>query len=83
MTDTVTVRLATERDLPDILHIHKAAFGDEEIDALVSDLLQDPSARPTPAAPSVMISAATASKMPTRLLPVMTLTPPSERRARK
>ncbi|MDH3236271.1 MAG: N-acetyltransferase [Alphaproteobacteria bacterium] len=47
MTDSATVRAASERDLPDIMRIHKAAFGDEAVDALVSDLLQDPSARPT------------------------------------
>ena len=47
MTVDLTVRAATERDLPDILRIHKAAFGDEPVDALVRDLLEDPSARPT------------------------------------
>lgn len=47
MNDIVTIRTAGESDLPDILFIHKAAFGDEAVDALVSDLLKDPSARPT------------------------------------
>ena len=47
MTNSVTVRAATERDLPDILRIHKGAFPDEPVDALVADLLKDPSARPT------------------------------------
>jgi len=47
MISNVTVRAATEADLPDISLIQKAAFGDEEIEALVIALLEDPSARPT------------------------------------
>jgi len=47
MNECVTIRTATEADLPDLLSVHKAAFGEEEIDALVIDLLDDPSAQPT------------------------------------
>jgi putative acetyltransferase len=38
---------ATERDLVDVLQIHRHAFGQEDEALLVADLLQDPTAQPS------------------------------------
>ncbi|MGF1594181.1 MAG: GNAT family N-acetyltransferase [Kiloniellaceae bacterium] len=41
------IREATPADLPDVSHIHRLAFGQDEEAELVHAILADPSARPT------------------------------------
>lgn len=42
----VTVRIAVASDLPDLLRVHRLAFGDAKVADLVAAMLRDPSARP-------------------------------------
>ncbi len=47
MADKVRIREAVDQDLPDILSVTEAAFGQDEEAKLVKALLRDPSAQPS------------------------------------
>lgn len=42
----VRIAAASQADLPDLLRVHRLAFGDDEVADLVGAMLEDPSARP-------------------------------------